>query len=76
MIDRGHVCAKLSTQERDALRIIARVYDVLGEPPSQRAVARRLGVSLSRVQQILVDLYRKGWLLTPDPGGLRCIHVP
>ena len=76
MIEPGHVVAPLSVQERDVLRLIARVYDVLGEPPSQRALARRLDLTLPRVQRILQELYRKGWLRVPDPAGLRCTHIP
>lgn len=71
-----HVVEPLTADERELLRIMARAYEVMREPPSQRALSRRLSISLPALQARLVRLCRKGWLRVPDPSGLRCLHVP
>jgi len=69
----GHARRDRGLTERQAqvLTLIEEATRVLGEAPSARAIARRLGVHHSRVQQILEVLYRKGRLATPSPAGLR-----
>jgi SOS-response transcriptional repressor LexA len=63
-------------KQREVLRLIVRVTVALGEPPSQRSIARRLGINLFALQHHLEALYQKGWLKNPTPGGLRCTHEP
>lgn len=66
--------APLTERQREVLRVIAQVYAAIGEPPSVRYLARRLGVHHSVVEDHLAVLCRKGWLATPTPAGLRCTH--
>lgn len=70
-----HVLQPLTPRQRDVLRLIARFWEATGEAPSQRFVARRLGLHLTTVQAHLEALHVKGWLKDPTPGGLRCTHV-
>jgi len=76
MTERGHVVAPLAVRQRAVLMLIARYYEATGETPSVYYIARRLGVHPKTISQHLEALYRKGWLRTPDPSGLRCPHVP
>lgn len=71
-----HGTAPLSPRQAEVLRVICRFYEATGEPPSERYLSRRLGVHLTVVQGHLAVLYRKGWLATPTPAGLRCTHEP
>jgi DNA-binding MarR family transcriptional regulator len=75
LIERGEV-APLAAQQRAVLVLITRYYQATGETPSMRYLARRLDLHLKTVQQHLDALYRKGWLRSPDPGGLHCPHTP
>lgn len=56
------------------LRLVKMAYAALGEPPSVRAIGRRLGMSHRAVQEHLDALYRKGWLRAPTPAGVHCLH--
>lgn len=71
----GHEAKSLAARQRQVLVVIARYWQATGEYPSQRYLARRLSLHLSTVQDHLDALYRKGWLSTPTPAGLRCSHV-
>ena len=71
-----HGTAPLSPRQAEVLRVIARFYEATGEHPSERYLARRLGLHLTVIQGHLAVLYRKGWLETPTPAGLRCTHAP
>ena len=70
-----HGTAPLSPRQAEVLRVIARFYEATGEHPSERYLSRRLGLHLTVIQGHLAVLYRKGWLATPTPAGLRCTHV-
>lgn len=74
--DYGHAVAPLAVRQRDVLMLIQQAYEATGEAPSMRCIARRLSISLRAVQDHLNALYRKGWLRSPDPGGLYCTHPP
>ncbi len=71
-----HAVVPLSPRQRDVIRIIIRFREATGETPSERYLARRLGIRLSVVQGHLAMLYRKGWLVSPTPAGLQCLHDP
>jgi hypothetical protein len=70
----GHVVRPMSARQRDVMRFIVRYYVLVGEPPPMRCISRRMGIRLSAVQQHLLALHEKGWLTTPTPDGLRCVH--
>lgn len=72
---RGHAVLPLTARQAEMLRLIAVFRDVTGEFPSQRYLARRLGVDLTVIQARLRGAYMRGWLATPTPDGLRCLHV-
>ncbi len=71
-----HPRAPLSPRQRDVLWLIVRIFEVAGEAPSERCIARKLGMTHRAVQDHLAMLYRKGWLHSPSPAGIRCLHVP
>jgi SOS-response transcriptional repressor LexA len=55
---------RVSDRQRDVLRVLV---DRVGVPPTQRELAAALGMSLRRVQEHLVKLEEKGWILcVPD----------
>lgn len=66
----------LAPRQRDVLVLIVRFYEATGIFPSVLYVAGRLGLSRAAVREHLDALYRKGWLRTPAPSGLRCPHPP
>lgn len=78
MIDPGavHAVAPLSPRQLETLRLIARFLEATGETPSERYLARRMNVHLTVVQGHLAMLFRKGWLSSPTPAGIRCPHAP
>ena len=65
----------LTTAQRELYDLILAVYEHRGEYPSQRYLAQLLNVNLKTVQDRLVVLWRRGWLESPSPGGLRCTHA-
>lgn len=65
----------LTARQAETLRLIAAFRAATGEFPSQRYLARRLAVDLTVIQARLLGLYRRGWLESPTPAGLRCTHV-
>ncbi len=69
-----HGTAPLSPRQAEVLRFIAHCYRETRFFPSEREIARRLGLHHSVVQEHIAMLYRKGWLATPTPAGLRCTH--
>ena len=71
-----HRAAPLSPRQRDVLLVLIRFREATGEAPSVAYVGRRLALSRAAVREHLVALCRKGWLQTPMPAGLRCLHVP
>jgi len=71
-----HHAAPLTARQRDVLLVLIRFREATGEPPSVLYVARRLTLSRAAVREHIVALHRKGWLETPAPGGLRCLHMP
>lgn len=73
---RGLAIEPLADRQREVLRLIQRCYEVTGEAPSMRCIARKLEISLRAVQWHVNALYRKGWLRTPDPSGIHCTHTP
>ena len=70
-----HAVLPLTARQAETLRVIAAFREATGEFPSQRYLARRLSVDLTVIQARLLGLYRRGWLESPTPGGLRCTHV-
>ena len=72
----GQVSRPLTVRQREILRVIVKYRDVVGEPPPERYLARRFGLHLTTIQGHLDALYRRGWLATPSPSGLRCLHSP
>lgn len=68
--------APLTKRQRQVLGIIARYTRAANEPPSVLYIARRLQLSRAAVREHIEALHRKGWLLSPAPGGLRCTHLP
>jgi SOS-response transcriptional repressor LexA len=72
----GQAVGPLTVRQREILRVIVRYREVVGEPPSERYLARRLGLHLTTIQGHLAALYRRGWLASPSPGGVRCLHSP
>ncbi len=75
-MDEEMVIRPLTARQRDVLREIVRYFRAIGEAPSQRFVARRLGISQQRVLEHLNALHDKGWLTSPSTSGLRCAHTP
>lgn len=73
---RDHRRLPLTANQHNILRYIARVWEIQGRPPSLRTVAWRFGLTHKTVQEHLEAAYRKGWLKTPTPAGLRCLHIP
>jgi Mn-dependent DtxR family transcriptional regulator len=71
-----HEVPDLSPRQREVLRVIIAFRRDTGEFPSVEYLSRRLEVHHSSVQGHLAALYRKGWLRTPTPAGLRCLHLP
>jgi hypothetical protein len=71
-----HAVLPPTARQSETLRVIAAFRDATGEFPSQRYLARRLNVDLAVIQARLLGLYRRGWLTTPTPAGLRCTHQP
>lgn len=76
MTERQHIVAPLAVRQRAVLVLIARFYEATGETPSVQYIARRMGLHPKTVHEHLEALWRKGWLRTPSPAGLRCPHVP
>jgi len=82
--DGGHRVAPLAGRQRAVLELIQAYYRVAArraDPPRYRYpsvayLAARLGLHPTTVQDHLEALYRKGWLRTPQPAGLRCPHLP
>lgn len=74
--ERGHASEPLAHRQREVLMLIQRCHEVTGEAPSMRCIARKLEISLRTVQWHINALYRKGWLRSPDPGGIYCTHTP
>ena len=70
-----HGTAPLSPRQAEVLRVIVRFYEATGEHPSERYLSRRLGVHLTVIQGHVAALFKKGYLATPTPGGLRCLHI-
>lgn len=64
----------LTARQAETLRVIVAFWRATGEAPSQRYLARRLCVDLKTIQERLHSLYRRGWLISPSPGGCRCLH--
>jgi hypothetical protein len=64
----------LTPAQRQIVRYIRAVWEVQGRPPTERCIAERLGVHLSTVQGHLQGAYRRGYLKSPSPWGLRCLH--
>jgi Mn-dependent DtxR family transcriptional regulator len=64
----------LADRQRDVLNTIVRFFVHTGEHPSVCYVARRLGIHHKTVQQHIEALYRKGYLSSPSPQGMRCPH--
>lgn len=71
-----HGTAPLSPRQLQVLRFIAHCYEETGLFPSERQIAFILGLHHSVVQEHIAVLYRRGYLRTPTPAGLRCLHVP
>lgn len=76
MTEQGFVVQPLSARQRSVLLFVQRFYAATGEHCSVYYLARRLGLSRASVRVHLHDLWRKGWLLSPTPDGLRCAHEP
>ena len=70
----GAALRPLTQRQREILRAIQQIYEVLGEPPSVRYLGRRFGMDHQAVQCHLDALFRKGWLRVPSPAGIRCLH--
>ncbi len=73
--------APLSPRQRELLRYIRDVWRVQGRPPTERCIVEYFTavgrpMCLRTVQEHLAMLYRKGWLRSPTPAGLRCLHIP
>jgi DNA-binding MarR family transcriptional regulator len=71
----AHVVEPLTERQRAVLAVIARYHAATGEACSVRFIARRLSIDPSTAQEHIEALYRKGWLRSAAPGGLRCEHV-
>jgi SOS-response transcriptional repressor LexA len=71
-----HRALPLTARQREVLLVLIRFREATGEAPSVMYVARRLALSRAAIREHLVALARKGWLMTPMPTGLRCLHVP
>lgn len=76
MADGAPTVRPLTPRQRDVLRAIIQYSRTVGEAPSQRFIARRLGMDHARVQQHLQALHEKGWLRTPTTSGTHCHHLP
>jgi DNA-binding IclR family transcriptional regulator len=62
----------LTTKQRALVEAVDAFERVTGEPCSASALARRLRLHHSTVQEHLSALHRKGWLQTPNsPVSLR-----
>lgn len=70
-----HRVLPLTAKQDRILRYIQAVTENQGEPPSARCIARQFEVDMGTVRDHLLALYRKGWLITPSPAGLRCAHL-
>lgn len=55
-----------TTQQRKVLLVIERYVEMSGEPCPAAFIARKLLLHHSTVQEHLRELYRKGWLRTPN----------
>ncbi len=64
----------MTAKQREVLRLIVRVHLALGEPPSERYIARRLGIDNKTLRGHLAALHSKGWLSRSNPGGAYCLH--
>ncbi len=73
---RGHTVLPFTARQGETLRAIASFRNSTGVFPSQRYLAWRLNVNLAVIQARLLGLYRRGWLKSPTPDGLRCTHLP
>jgi hypothetical protein len=72
-----HRTAPLSPRQRDVLRLLQAIMRAAPDrPPSVPYLAAKLHVHHSVVQDHLSALFRKGWLCSPTPSGLRCTHAP
>jgi LexA DNA binding domain-containing protein len=60
----GRRITDLPTKQRVILELVIQYYRLTGEPCSASYLARRLRVHHSTVQQHLLVLHKKGWLLT------------
>lgn len=76
MTQAQHVVAPLTARQRDVLRVIIAFREATGEAPSVRYIARRLSLHHSVVEEHLRGAFLRGWLLSPTPSGLRCLHLP
>ena len=70
-----HTVLPLSRRQRAVLRLIVLYYRTTGEAPTVCFLARRLQLHHSTVQEHILALHEKGWLLSPAPSGIRCLHV-
>ena len=71
-----HRVLPLTEKQGRILRYIQAVTEKQGEPPSARCISRHFDVGLETIRDHLTALYRKGWLATPSPAGVRCTHLP
>jgi hypothetical protein len=57
----------LTTRQQQVFDRIARYARATGEPCSASYLARQFDMHHSTVQEYITVLYRKGWLLGPNP---------
>jgi len=79
MAEEQIIVQPLTPRQRDVLREVVhcvRHYMAIGEHATQRAIARRLGMTHVRLRQHLYELYLKGHLRSPSIEGLHCLHTP
>jgi SOS-response transcriptional repressor LexA len=57
----------LTTRQQEVFDKIARFTRATGEPCSASYLARQLNMHHSTVQEHITTLFRKGWLLGPNP---------
>lgn len=69
-----HAVRPMTRRQRDVYALLVQFRRATGESPSVAYLARRLRLHHSVVQQHLDGLFRRGWLLSPTPDGLRCLH--
>lgn len=71
----GQAVQPLTDRQREVLLLIQRVLEHDDRPPSVPYLAAKLRVHHSVVQDHLYALWRKGWLCSPTPAGVRCTHA-